>query len=167
VSHLENFRKPRSVPEKRELALLKAMREIKVPLLTPARPRRTANGSPVPAAIKPAAFPHPQPIEETPPFEPVVYTTDRSRPPPFCAPQVLRRYRASHRRTGWAGLGQSFEREPGGCFVETATPIPPGSVGIGLWVANGKIWVKGVILTGVITRSAPSFGVRVKFSRRS
>jgi hypothetical protein len=37
-------------------------------------------------------------------------------------------------------------------------------VGIGLWVANGKIWVKGVILTGVVTRSAPSFGVRVKFS---
>jgi hypothetical protein len=53
----------------------------------------------------------------------------------------------------------------GGCFVETATPIPPGrSVGIGLWVANGKLWVKGVILTGIVTRSAPSFGVRVKFS---
>jgi len=30
-------------------------------------------------------------------------------------------------------------------------------------VASGKIWVKGVILSGVATRSA-SFGVRVKFS---
>ena len=30
-------------------------------------------------------------------------------------------------------------------------------------MASGKIWVKGVILTGVATRSA-SFGVRVKFS---
>jgi hypothetical protein len=29
--------------------------------------------------------------------------------------------------------------------------------------ASGKIWVKGVIITGVATRSA-SFGVRVKFS---
>jgi hypothetical protein len=46
-----------------------------------------------------------------------------------------------------------------------ATAIPPGkSAEIGLWVANGKIWVKGVILTGVVTRSAPSFGVRLKFS---
>jgi hypothetical protein len=30
-------------------------------------------------------------------------------------------------------------------------------------VASGKIWVKGVILSGVATRTA-SFGVRVKFS---
>jgi hypothetical protein len=36
---------------------------------------------------------------------------------------------------------------------------------IGLWVANGKVWVKGVILSGVAAaRTAPSFGVRVKFS---
>ena len=43
--------------------------------------------------------------------------------------------------------------------------VPAGKVlEIGLWVASGRIWVKGVILSGVATRSAPSYGVRVKFS---
>lgn len=53
----------------------------------------------------------------------------------------------------------------GGCFVETVTPFRDGqNVEIGLWVANGKIWVKGLILTGVVTQSTPSFGVRIKFA---
>ncbi len=53
----------------------------------------------------------------------------------------------------------------GGCMVETVSPVPPGkNLQIGLWVANGKLWVKGVVLSGVATRTAPSFGVRVKFS---
>ena len=53
----------------------------------------------------------------------------------------------------------------GGCFVETATPVPSGvNVEIGLWLANGKIWIKGLILTGIVTKSSPSFGVRIKFS---
>jgi hypothetical protein len=53
----------------------------------------------------------------------------------------------------------------GGCLVETASPVPAGkALEIGLWVSSGKIWVKGVIISGVATRSAPSFGVRVKFS---
>lgn len=52
----------------------------------------------------------------------------------------------------------------GGCQVETATRIKDGShVEIGLWVASGKIWVKGLALNGVITRS-PAAGVRVRFS---
>src|SRR5260370_18919876 len=53
----------------------------------------------------------------------------------------------------------------GGCLVETASVVPAGkALEIGLWVASGKIWVKGVIISGVATSSAPSFGVRVKFS---
>jgi hypothetical protein len=53
----------------------------------------------------------------------------------------------------------------GGCLVETATPVPPHkALEIGLWVSSGKVWVKGVIISGVATRSTPSFGVRVKFS---
>jgi len=52
----------------------------------------------------------------------------------------------------------------GGGFVETATPLKTGvQLEIGLWVANGKIWVKGLILNGIVTRSNPSFGVRLKF----
>ena len=50
-------------------------------------------------------------------------------------------------------------------MVETASAVPPGkALQIGLWVANGKVWVKGVVMSGIATRSAPSFGVRVRFS---
>src|SRR5258708_38913589 len=53
----------------------------------------------------------------------------------------------------------------GGCLVETAGAVHAGkALEIGLWVASGKIWVKGVIISGVGTRSAPTSGVRVKFS---
>lgn len=48
--------------------------------------------------------------------------------------------------------------------METASAVQPGAkVEIGLWVPNGKIWVKGFALTGVVTRSGPSTGVRVRF----
>ena len=43
-------------------------------------------------------------------------------------------------------------------------PLPIGAkLEIGLWVASGKIWVKGFILDGVVDKADPSFGVRVKF----
>jgi hypothetical protein len=49
--------------------------------------------------------------------------------------------------------------------VETASPVKPGAqVEIGLWLPNGKIWVKGFALTGVVTRSGPASGVRVRFA---
>jgi hypothetical protein len=52
----------------------------------------------------------------------------------------------------------------GGCQVETAAVIAGGAkVEIGLWVASGKIWVKGLALNGVVTRSAAA-GVRIRFS---
>jgi hypothetical protein len=53
----------------------------------------------------------------------------------------------------------------GGCQVETAAHISGGAkVEIGLWVASGKIWVKGLALNGVVTRSAPTGGVRIRFA---
>ena len=52
----------------------------------------------------------------------------------------------------------------GGCQVETASQVSGGAkVEIGLWVASGKIWVKGFALNGVVTRSAPAAGVRIRF----
>jgi len=49
--------------------------------------------------------------------------------------------------------------------VETVTPVKPdASVEIGLWVASGKIWVKGLVINGTVTQSNPSFGVRIKFA---
>lgn len=153
-------------PEKREQALLKAMREIKESAVSARAAVATASGAPAPAPAPPPVFAHPQPIEETPPFEPDLF-----------APQAVQDRRRFARIKCFVAVELHIEELEGpvwgnlsnvgrgGCFVETATPIPPGkSVGIGLWVASGKIWVKGVILNGVVTRSAPSFGVRVKFS---
>ena len=37
-------------------------------------------------------------------------------------------------------------------------------VEVGLWVASGKIWVKGFALSGIVTRSASTTGVRVRFA---
>ena len=55
----------------------------------------------------------------------------------------------------------------GGCYIETVSPIKSGTdVQIGLWVANGKVWVKGMILNGIVVKSNPAFGVRVRFDKR-
>ena len=44
------------------------------------------------------------------------------------------------------------------------SPVKPGAkVEIGLWVPNGKIWVKGFVLSGVVSRTGPANGVRVHF----
>ena len=53
----------------------------------------------------------------------------------------------------------------GGCLVETPAMVEAGSkIEIGLWVTSGQVWVKGLVLNGIVTRANPSFGVRVKFS---
>jgi len=102
----------------------------------------------------------------SPPFEPDIFTPtwgqDRRRH------ARLRCFVAVELRLGnsevpvWGNLSNT---SIGGCFVETATPVPSGvTVEIGLWLANGKIWIKGMILTGIVTKSSPSFGVRIKFS---
>ena len=49
--------------------------------------------------------------------------------------------------------------------METPAIVETGAkIEIGLWVTSGQVWVKGLVLTGVVTRANPSFGVRVKFS---
>ncbi len=153
-------------PEKREQALLTAMREIKESALHARAAAASARGVSAPAPVAPATLPHPQPITDTPPFEPDLFSAQASqdrrrfaRIKCFVAVELTIEGLDS---PVWGNLSNVGR---GGAFVETATPIPPGkSVGIGLWVASGKIWVKGVVLNGIVTRSAPSFGVRVKFS---
>ena len=126
----------------------------------------TAGGSPVAVQVQAAVLPQPEPIASTPPFEPDLFAAqaaqDRRRFARIKCFVAVELHIEGIETPVWGNLSNVGR---GGAFVETATPIPPGrSVGIGLWVANGKIWVKGVILTGIVTRSAPSFGVRVKFS---
>jgi hypothetical protein len=148
-------------PDQRDKALLEAMREIKGGSATMAAAAGAKGSS--------ADAPPPQPIttaaEVSPPFEPDIFTPswgqDRRRYPRMkCFVAVEVRLQGSATPI-WGNLSNT---SLGGCFVETASPVPTGvSVEVGLWVANGKIWVKGFILNGIVTRSNPCFGVRIKF----
>lgn len=140
-----------AAPERREQALLEAMRSIKAKA-----------GSSAPSAVAAPSSP-----ENSPPFEPDIFTPswgqDRRRYPRMkCFVAVELRLEGAATPV-WGNLSNT---SLGGCFVETATPVPTGvNAEIGLWVANGKLWVKGMILNGVVTRSSPCFGVRIKFSQ--
>jgi hypothetical protein len=139
--------------EKREEALLTAMREIK------------AGASGKTGAIEPTPHPVPTPASATPPFEPDLFRpnwgSDRRKHPRIkCFVAVELRVDESPFPI-WGNLSNT---SAGGCLVETVSPVKPGAkVEIGLWVPNGKLWVKGFALSGVVTRSAPTHGVRIRF----
>ena len=143
-------------PEQREQTLLTAMREIKQ------ASRKVASSSKA-AAAKPA--PLPAPTSSVPPFEPDIFATnwaqDRRRHPRIkCFVAVELRVNGADAPI-WGNLSNTGL---GGCQVETAAQISGGAkVEIGLWVASGKIWVKGLALNGVVTRSAPASGARIRF----
>ena len=145
--------------EKREEALLQAMREIKAGAAAEA-------GKTVAAiAVQPSPQLVPTPVSATPPFEPDLFAptwgNDRRKHPRikcFVAVEL----RVDDVPTPiWGNLSNT---SAGGCKVETASPVKSGAkVEIGLWVPNGKIWVKGFALSGVVTHSGPARGVRVRF----
>ena len=113
-----------------------------------------------------ATHPCPAATSTMPPFEPDIFTVswghDRRRHPRTkCFVAVELKIGGSDTPV-WGHLSDT---SLGGCFVETVTPLERGlDVEIGLWLARGKIWVKGIVLTGIVTGSNPSFGVRVKFA---
>ena len=149
-------------PEKRETALLDAMREIKSGAATTGKP---VTGKSATAAGAPQPHPVPTPASATPPFEPDLFSpnwgSDRRRHPRIkCFVAVELRVDGAPAPI-WGNLSNT---SVGGCLVETANPVKPGAqVEIGLWLANGKVWVKGFALSGVVTRSGPANGVRVRF----
>lgn len=168
VSHLgkllQTYREV--APDKRERALLETMRQIKEAAVKGRAAAAGASGasaecSSVQAQTNP--LPHPEPIADAPPFEPGSQVVlDRRRHPRIKCYVAVELHVEGLAGPVWGNLSNVSR---GGALVEVATAIPPGrSAEIGLWVANGKIWVKGVILTGVVTRAMPSFEVRVKFS---
>lgn len=141
---------------KREEALLTAMRQIK------AGAAATANSaSPTPSEPPPV----PTPTSDAPPFAPDLFSpslgSDRRRNPRIkCFVAVELRVDETPTPI-WGNLSNT---SVGGCLVETANPVKPGAkVAIGLWVPNGKIWVKGFALSGVVARNGPANGVRVRF----
>jgi hypothetical protein len=149
-----------AAPEHRERALIDAMWKIK----------REAAGSTSGASGNLKAFPAPSmPAATTtvPPFEPDIFSPnwgqDRRRHPRIkCFVAVELRVNGSEAPI-WGNLSNT---SVGGCRVETSTVIGGGAkVEIGLWVASGKIWVKGLALSGVISRTAPAAGgLRVRFA---
>ena len=148
-------------PERREQALLAAMREIK---------RKTATGLENSSKSKGTAEPPPHPVptaaSATPPFEPDIFSAtwgqDRRRHPRIKCFVAVELHVNDALAPLWGNLSNT---SMGGCQVETANQISGGAkVEIGLWVASGKIWVKGMALNGVVIRSAPAAGVRIRFS---
>jgi|SRR5208282_4020248 len=151
-------------PEQREAALLRAMREIKDAAVKAREARENVAVAATPAP--PAVLHHPEPVEATPPFEPDLFTpqegSDRRRYHRIKCFVAVEIHIEGVEEPVWGNL---VNVSRGGCLAETASVVPAGkALEIGLWVASGRIWVKGVILSGVATRSAPSYGVRVKFS---
>src|SRR5215467_14280836 len=150
-------------PDRRESALLDAMRQIKA----------ASSGTAEVDAVRSGNVREPQPVPtppaETPPFEPNLFSpnwgSDRRKHPRIkCFVAVELRVDDSPSPI-WGNLSNT---SAGGCLVETANPVTHGAkVEIGLWVPNGKIWVKGFALSGVVTRSAPANGVRVRFDNMS
>ena len=152
-----------AAPEQRETALIEAMRQIKVEASSngksaTGKAAAAAAGAPAPHAV-------PTPASATPPFEPDLFSpnwgSDRRKHPRlkcFVAVEL----RVDDISTPiWGNLSNT---SVGGCLVETANPVAAGAkVEIGLWVPNGKIWVKGFAINGVVTRSGPATGVRVRF----
>jgi hypothetical protein len=153
-----------AAPEKREEALLAAMREIKS---KPSEKKATSGNEPSVRVSAEPALPQPMPVtmSDTPPFEPDIFTPswgqDRRRYPRIkCFVAVEVKVDGTETPV-WGNLSNT---SMGGCYIETATPVKSGSdVEIGLWVANGKIWVKGMILNGIVIKSNPSFGMRIRF----
>jgi len=147
--------------EKREEALLNAMREIKADVSkSRQKPSQVEQDAPRPV---------PTPSSATPPFEPDLFSpnwsSDRRRHPRIkCFVAVELRVDDSPNSI-WGNLSNT---SAGGCLVETASPVKPGGkVEVGLWVPNGKIWVKGFALSGIVTRSTGTNGVRVRFDGMS
>ncbi|MCU1304300.1 MAG: hypothetical protein JWQ87_4584 [Candidatus Sulfotelmatobacter sp.] len=146
-------------PERREEALLAAMREIK----------HKASRNPDKGGLtKETIVPGPQATlpSATPPFEPDIFSTtwaqDRRQHPRIKCFVAVELHVNDAAAPLWGNLSNT---SLGGCQVETAAHISSGSkVEIGLWIASGKIWVKGLALNGVVTRSAPALGVRIRFS---
>jgi hypothetical protein len=165
VSHLGKLLKicREAAPDQREKALFEAIREIKQGASTKNQEEEGRI-----AVVEPSA-PQPQEIaaETAPPFEandftPFSMTDDRRRHPRMkCFVAVELRVDGSETPV-WGNLSNTSK---GGCLVQTSSVVKTGKkIEIGLWVANGKLWVKGVILNGIVTGTKTSEGIRIKFS---
>jgi PilZ domain len=162
VSHLGKLLKVcrEATPENREKALFDAIREIKQ-----GAGRKPASKAAAAAVAEPASSSALTATATAPPFEPDIFTPswaeDRRRYPRMKCFVAVELRVENDSSPVWGNLSNT---SLGGCLVETSSIVNEGKkIEIGLWVANGKIWVKGIVLTGVVTGNKPSQGVRIKF----
>ena len=164
-----------AAPDKREEALLAAMRQIRaqsggtksIPLAKAASASLTAPATA--AATVELAAKTKEPVAEPamkPPFVPDLFTPsfgqDRRTYP------RLRCFIAVELRCeGWDApvWGNLANVSAGGCLIETMEPVRKSTkLEVGLWANNGKIWVKGIVINGIVTENNPTFGVRLKYT---
>lgn len=148
--------------DKRDQALVAAMREIKASASGTGKPGSASQNEAIP-------HPSPAPASSTPPFEPDFFSpnwgSDRRIHPRIKCFVAVELKVDDGPNPIWGNLSNT---SAGGCLIETATPVKSGAkVEIGLWVPNGKIWVKGFALTGIVTRRASANGIRVRFEQMS
>jgi hypothetical protein len=151
-------------PEKRDQVLLEMMHNIK------ATSPKSADSALRAGSREQTIGAVPTEPKSTPPFDPSEITSfwtnpseqDRRRHPrQKCFVAVEMRIEGAAAPL-WGNLANT---SVGGCFIETAAPVASGiALGIGLWLANDKVWVKGMALNAIVTRTSPCFGVRVKFT---
>jgi len=136
--------------ETREEVLLAALREIK----------QSGTGTTAASGLSTGA----PGVLTAPPFQPEVnsslWAEDRRKHPRMkCFIAVELRIDGSLTPV-WGNLSNA---SLGGCQVQTPEIVSSGvNLEVGLWVASGQIWVKGIATKGVSTTSNPT--VRVKFS---
>lgn len=155
-----------AAPDKREQALLEAMKEIKAGSGAQSNRKSQSGSAPTPPVSPAMAAAAVAPAPTPPPFEPDIFTPswgqDRRKYPRMKCFVAVELHVEGSGAPLWGNLSNT---SLGGCFVESTTPISAGAnVEIGLWVSSGKIWVKGIVLNGVVTKSTPSFGIRIKFA---
>ena len=151
-------------PEKREESLLAAMRQIQkeatcspkeTPSAAPARQASPQNS--VTAGSDPAI---------QPPFTPDLFTPSVGQDRRIY-PRLRCFIAVELKCEGWDApvWGNLANVSASGCFIETLEPVRKSTkLEVGLWANNGKIWVKGVVVNGVVTENNPAFGVRLKYT---
>jgi len=116
-----------------------------------------AAAEPAPFGIRPAVRPPFVPDLFTPSFGQDRRTYPRMRC--FIAVEL--------RCEGWDApvWGNLANVSAGGCFIETVEPIRKNTkLEVGLWANNGKVWVKGIAINGIVTENKTTFGVRLKYT---
>jgi hypothetical protein len=151
-------------PDRREHALLEAMHHIKRQAGEP-KPAAASEAKPAAAGAAAAVARAPEP-EPQPPFQPDIFTPshgqDRRRYPRIKCFVAVELREEGAAAPVWGNLSNA---SAGGCYIETLAPLQNGlKLEIGLWVNNGKIWVKGIVINGVVIQSNPCFGIRIKYT---